>query len=637
MTKNQVSYQEHREAKRANKAKEAENYRSNTTKERETERSNKAQESIGRRSNEVKRESSIIGLIGNLLGGAIKGGFAAANDPSWYNRVGPLTKDTANLPFGRALYRPMSGAVINATYTNKLLTPGILTIPVALTIGNPNDMFAAMNVAATKGYTYIRSVNSGAAEGLPPDFIKYVLAVRSILAMYAEACKVYSISRAYSSENRYIGRALIRSLGFDPDTVYPNQAQFRVAVNRVAVKLGVIAVPKEFPLFARTTWMFGSTFKDSDSDKAQILQYRLEGYHRYSDEVGYLQWVPFGGGVSIMDFVSWMEDCVDRLLDSEFVWIQSGDILKAFGDSSLLKLPYVPEDLGFDLVYSEEVLSQFHNLRCVGSEYGIQTTEVKTSFEEGTFGSFDVWELDGRLVQGMKTSDIDGDVTTPRIIIVPNNITKIGTTVKYGSAPERRVDSGDRVVLDTYIKGQPTTDDVMVATRMAARIQSFDASEMVITQTGVSFTIHQRGDTHENDTVTLGDDGVICAVTSCGSEVALDMVVTAFNTTDTDEVVAKHYVIQQIQVASAGSSAPAVDRIAVAQFASYSVKLLSAWHYAPALETYFLEDGTYMDPMYQFEVNNSVAISYEVLDAMHDAALYSLFNLGDLGGFKSVR
>jgi hypothetical protein len=59
-------------------------------------------------------------------------------------------------------------------------------------------------------------------------------------------------------------------------------------------------------------------------------------------------------------------DLIDAMLSQEDVGIMSGDILKAYGSDKLYRFAQLPDEYAIAPVYSEEVLSQFHNTEFTG-------------------------------------------------------------------------------------------------------------------------------------------------------------------------------------------------------------------------------------------------------------------------------
>lgn len=296
------------------------------------------------------------------------------NDPRWYIPTDQNLKDVATFSFNHpAGYRNGEFArytteTNGAFYTNdrSKTVPGIATLTLIPAVGTSYDETSAVNIAAMNMYSAIRRANSGAKNYDAPDLMSVVLAVGSVYSCISWLFRLYGYTNVYSSQNAYIPRALIEANGVSAESLMLNQNDFRSRLNQLVLQINAINVPKGLPLFDRWFHIYEKCYTDSNTPQAQIYQAAPRGFFHRRDSDGALMYkpLPYYQDGMLMDYESlivYVNDMINSLLYSEDVGVISGDVLKAFGDGGIYRLPIIPEDYTVIPTLSDEIRSQFEN------------------------------------------------------------------------------------------------------------------------------------------------------------------------------------------------------------------------------------------------------------------------------------
>lgn len=297
------------------------------------------------------------------------------NDPAWYIPTDQNLSDVATFSFNHpAGYR--SGAhsrYVNASQTTgfysvdtKETVPGVASLRLMPTIGTSSDETSAVNIAAMNMYSAIRRANSGAKNYDAPDLMQVVLAVGQVYSCISWLMRLYGYTNVYSSQNAYVPRALVEANGVNWASLANNQNDFRARINQLVLQINAINVPKGLPIFDRWFHIYEKCYSDSNTPQAQIYQTVPEGFLYRSDETGTLTFtrLPFYEDGELMDYetiIIYANQMINSLLYSEDVGTISGDVLKAFGDGGIYRLPIIPEDYSVIPTLSDEIRSQYEN------------------------------------------------------------------------------------------------------------------------------------------------------------------------------------------------------------------------------------------------------------------------------------
>lgn len=309
------------------------------------------------------------------------------NDWQWYAQNPQLIRDYASYPFGypvgsrlpiRATGRdvapndpdsPVAVQMANASI------PGFMVYYFAPMIGNPQDANAPINVAARNIYSYVRHANSGHSNYEAPDLMLYLVAMDSIYMYHSFLKRIVGLIMDYSTLNRYYPEAILQSMGLDTADLMAHIQDLRGYVNVFATKMGSMCVPNSMSYMARHVWMTEGLYTDSSASKAQTYLYVPEYYWQFTrdstSQAGMLQPLQYVNAIEVngvlatkkkvSDLVAFGNSIMDPILAEEDFNIMSGDILKAFGDSGVIKMMGVGEGYMVLPVYNAEVLSQMEN------------------------------------------------------------------------------------------------------------------------------------------------------------------------------------------------------------------------------------------------------------------------------------
>nr|QXV86467.1 capsid protein [Rat picobirnavirus] len=311
---------------------------------------------------------------------------AVSNDPAWYASDPSLARDSASIPFSWA-----AGTISNLresapVYTDlneyQFITPGLCTIWLRSSVGASDAPTSPINIAATAMYSFVRHANSGSANYNSPDLMLYVIGMAEIIAFSNFLIRAYGVASLYSTRNRYLPDALLQSMNIDPDDVRANYAQFRYGINLAMNKISSLAVPSTLSYFKRKAMLYSGVYIEGSSPKDQMYMYApFALYQLGADADGataaYLKQFRNPTKLyTVAELLQFLNDLIDPIIMSEDFNIMSGDILKAYGLSGILKFARVDENyvapLGFDIGVLEQMKNAYilTGLEHIGPETG---------------------------------------------------------------------------------------------------------------------------------------------------------------------------------------------------------------------------------------------------------------------------
>lgn len=310
------------------------------------------------------------------------------NDPRWYAQNAQLMQDYASFPFADPVGTSYPSTIPGGMGQNSV--PGLFTLNFLPSVGWADSEVSPVNVAMRRLYSFVRHANSGASNYDAPDLMLYVIAVDSAHMYLAWMKRLYGVMLDYTPYNRYYPRALIHANNVSFDDLEKHLNDFRGYINQFAVKLSQLWIPNSMSYMARHQWMCEGIYVDSDSAKAQTYMYVPTGYYKFTltDGVGSLIIASpsksgSGGRSTFSDIINFGDSLLNPMISNEDFGIMGGDILKAFGESGILKPEMISEGYQILPVYSQEVLSQIENSVALGGIQGLnitQTTAVGTGY-----------------------------------------------------------------------------------------------------------------------------------------------------------------------------------------------------------------------------------------------------------------
>lgn len=287
------------------------------------------------------------------------------NDWRWYAQNPQLVHDYASYPFGAPVGNLMQYG--NPTYDGQSV-PGVCAIYFSPAIGFAADENSPINVAMRRLYSYVRHANSGASNYDAPDLMLYMLSVDSAVMYHEYLKRAYGVLQDYTPFNRYYPKVLIEAMGMNFDDLVANIAAFRGYINQFAIKLSQLWIPNSMSYMARHAWMCQGIYTDSTSEKAQTYMYVPDYFMQFaldSDGVGSVNAIPGPARSStkakFSDLVDFGNSLLNPMIANEDFGIMSGDILKAFGSSGIVRPLAITENYQILPVYNQEVLSQMEN------------------------------------------------------------------------------------------------------------------------------------------------------------------------------------------------------------------------------------------------------------------------------------
>lgn len=390
---------------------------------------------------------------------------SSSNDWQWYAQNAQLVKDYASYPFGRALGTRLSIAdaqsLLNASggvNINNQAMPGLMVYYYQPGVGQPTDANAPINIASRNIYSYVRHANSGHTNYDAPDLMLYMLAMDSVYMYHSFLKRIVGLLYDYSTLNRYYPESLIRAMGVDFDDISHHITDLRGFVNQYAVKMGSMCVPNSMSYMARHVWMTEGIYTDGTASKSQTYMYVPCSFYQFeldSESKGQLSMSHFSyphlGYITMSqnlkkyaDLVQFGNSLLDPILSSEDMAIMSGDILKAFGDSGVVKVSGISEGYMILPTYNQEVLSQMENCTVIGQGPSLvtQNADINGGFLQVPNSAF-------KIAFNVPTGFNAGD----------------GETLSPGVANTITAAINGRKVLNFH-HSDVTPEEVMVATRL---------------------------------------------------------------------------------------------------------------------------------------------------------------------------
>lgn len=279
-----------------------------------------------------------------------------------------LVIDAATMGYGFPAGTPIRNVGLRGTDYE----PGnIMVLRVMPVIGNTEDALSPINTAMRSFYSYVNYANSRNASYEDTDLMLYMLAMDSAYAWYYHLIRVYGVARLYSGYNRNLPLRLLDGMQIDK-SIIDNLADFRAYINTYAWRLGSFFVPDVFPYLTRHAQMYSNVYVDDLSKKGAMYAYIPDGVYMYeemSEQPGHLKYIKLEGTTTyapgyklkFSDLTKIGNDMLNKLQLSQDVGIIGSDILRAFGQEGLIKIPMVNEDYVVEPIFDADVLVRIHN------------------------------------------------------------------------------------------------------------------------------------------------------------------------------------------------------------------------------------------------------------------------------------
>lgn len=384
-----------------------------------------------------------------------------SNSPEWYSKNQQLLVDVANLQYANMLGTVTDLGTIDSV-SNQFRVPGVMGIYFTPTPGYSEDLTSPINVAARNVFTTMRKHNSGSVNYDAPDLMMYLLAADSLYMFHSMLKRTYGIIRNYTPYNRYYTDSILSMMGWNPRALRQDIARLRAFTNMVAAQLANLATPATMPLFDRHQWMCEGLYLDSDTLKAQtyvfVPQYYLKFENTTDPNGSALSQVKWAQPAINGSYPIYIQDTGYTLDDAQTFWdslytgvmldedfnTMSGDLARAFGDSSLTRIMPIPDDYTVLPVYSKEVLSQIENLSVMPLAYiasGSLSVTQNNSINNGAIMCQPTWTItDGGASFSLSSANSDKllnmhhDQPTPSDTMVASRLMVFANASRSGSS-----------------------------------------------------------------------------------------------------------------------------------------------------------------------------------------------------------
>lgn len=303
------------------------------------------------------------------------------NDPAWYITSPEMLNDVASFPFSDRLgvpikFSPYDGDPNSYGKDYDMPQPGICSIDVMPYIGNTiPDSQAPINLAGQMVYQEMRKANSGSINYDWPNVIKYFLVMDNCYMLWAFLRRIYGTARIYQYRNSYVPERVLTSMGVDPKAVLGMLPQLKWILDVLAKKLQNKPVPAIMSYFLRHIWLFDKIWVDGLTSKSQMYLFNPKYLYYYDDTEtptvlrAYSVMNQLSSAHTPTDLLDEITNLVENftgmLPNNSDISVIGGDILKAYGPSNCFIIPETPIEYTTEIVYSEEVLRQIHNLTIV--------------------------------------------------------------------------------------------------------------------------------------------------------------------------------------------------------------------------------------------------------------------------------
>jgi len=277
--------------------------------------------------------------------------ISKANDWRWYATNPQSVVDTASFAYGYPLGSKVDLGPYNP-FIDGYSIPGIMRISTVPAFGWADSPNSAVNIAAANIYSYVRHANSGHSNYDAPDLMLYLLAMDSVYSVIEWAKRIYGLAMTWNNQNKYFPRYMIESMNVDFDSIQTNLNDYRAYINMACVRAGSLCVPANMSYFAKHKWMYQGIYVDDNLTKAQVYYFNPEVFTKFtldSNDIGQIVYPESflishrATKLKYTDIISLIDEMLAPIISDEDFNIMSGDILKAYGSDSVVKLEPISE------------------------------------------------------------------------------------------------------------------------------------------------------------------------------------------------------------------------------------------------------------------------------------------------------
>jgi hypothetical protein len=372
-----------------------------------------------KQSKKKKRERKPLNFVNGTL---VKDRDSALNAWFFYAKDRNLLSLIATLPFEDALGDGIRASVSGDDF--RMSTPGIMRFRYEQSIGRTDGRTGAQAKIAKALYEAITQGVTGKQNFEAPDLLMFVIAMASHMAYLEEFKRALNEVSDASNFDKYKGKLLVESFGFDADDLSNNLAD---ACAWIAYHQDTIAksfkVPKDSNILQRWMYLSQNYFRDGLESKSQYYVYtashifRFNGFEFDTGSALDLQEVPTNTGkCTFSQYADFMDKRLQDLQYNSDISDMSGAIYRVWGkDAEISYSEYKRQHKA--AVYEELSLHQIHNLEAtslVKSEASFASPYQDDGILHHCYKFFDAEPSDYLMIEE-KTLD-DGTKVLPGVV-----------------------------------------------------------------------------------------------------------------------------------------------------------------------------------------------------------------------------
>nr|QXV86722.1 MAG: capsid protein [Picobirnavirus sp.] len=303
---------------------------------------------------------------------------------SFERAVGASLKLGVDPALLNAATSPSATAYQAATLDAQPGFPAIMQITTIDTLAGASYKNDAFNSAVDALYAFIRSKNTGVPPFDPAMVGLYVKAASEMVKLYTLMARGLGIASYIKAKTGVAPYYLTSACGFNYSEIIDNYPTLRAKLNMLALRMSGIPLPRSLEYVTESQWLYENVFKDATSEKAQMYVFvpayfleLVEGdvnhpltYLAQNQDIQYNLSATrdCSGGPNTLKFSSCLtalNNMIEAILGSEDCQRVISELLKAFGESSLIKINPIVDGLQIVPVYDKKVSSIIENMTVI--------------------------------------------------------------------------------------------------------------------------------------------------------------------------------------------------------------------------------------------------------------------------------
>lgn len=256
----------------------------------------------------------------------------------------------------------VGGNMSHKTTGPDFTVPGVVAVGWVPTIGVPNaDRKDAINLAARNIWMNLRSLYSNKIPYTAGAIVYYLLALDSVMTMFAFIKRAYSIVYSYDARNRYVPDGLLAAMGLDPDDFAANLPEVKVYLNEVAAIMTSFGIPTSISYIRDHMELTSNIYVDGGTSGSQYIVPSPAKLYKFDWDKNTMDLIPISTAAKQKWLV--MKSRCDSLLQAfvnyEDVYMIAADMQRMY--STLAGIQPVDDFVEISPVYDPDFLTMFHN------------------------------------------------------------------------------------------------------------------------------------------------------------------------------------------------------------------------------------------------------------------------------------